>query len=68
MLIGFWVAGLVAEKYTVPGGHLWKSIWLVPAFIALSVFLLYAFLFKEEKKQPITEAEAETGLATSPVI
>jgi MFS family permease len=67
MLIGFWIAGLVAEKYTTADGHLWKSIWLIPASISLVVFLLYAFLFKEEKKKPITEAEAETGLATSPV-
>ncbi|GEO10908.1 nucleoside permease [Segetibacter aerophilus] len=67
MLIGFWIAGLVAEKYTVPGGHLWKSIWLVPAFISIVVFLMYAFLFKEVKKKPISEGEAEKGLATSPV-
>jgi len=67
MLIGFWVAGLVAEKYATPTGHNWKSIWLIPAAISLVVFLLYAFLFKEEKKKVITESEAEKGLATSPV-
>jgi MFS family permease len=67
MLIGFWIAGLVAEKYTVAGGHLWKSIWLVPAFISIVVFLMYAFLFKEVKKKPVSEGEAEKGLATSPV-
>ncbi len=67
MLIGFWVAGLVAEKYTTPDGHLWKSIWIVPAGIAAVVFLIYALFFKEEKKRPVTEAEAETGLATSPI-
>ncbi|MGI8636979.1 MAG: nucleoside permease [Segetibacter sp.] len=67
MLIGFWIAGLVAEKYATANGHAWKSIWLVPAAISLLVFLLYAFMFKEEKKKPITEAEAEIGLATSPV-
>ena len=67
MLIGFWVAGLVAEKYATSTGHNWKSIWLIPAAISLVVFLLYAFLFKEEKKKAITESEAEKGLATSPV-
>lgn len=67
MLIGFWVAGLVSEKYATASGHNWKSIWLVPAAISLAVFLLYAFLFKEQKKQSINEAEAEAGLATSPV-
>jgi nucleoside transporter len=67
MLIGFWIAGLVAEKYTTADGHLWKNIWLVPAGISLVVFLMYAFLFKEEKKKPISESQAEAGLATSPV-
>ncbi len=65
MLIGFWVAGLVAEKYTTADGHLWKNIWFVPAAIAAFVFLLFALQFKEEKKRPISEAQAETGLATS---
>ena len=67
MLIGFWVAGLVAEKYAVPGGHAWRSIWIVPAVIAAAVFLMYALLFKENKKTTITEADAEKGLAASPL-
>jgi MFS family permease len=67
MLIGFWVAGLVAEKYTTPDGHLWKNVWIVPAVISGIVFLLYALLFKDEQKKKITQAETETGLATSPV-
>ena len=67
MLIGFWVAGLVAEKYTVPGGHVWKSIWIVPAVIAAIVFVLYAVLFKEETKTSLTDADAEKGLAATPL-
>ncbi len=67
MLIGFWIAGLVAQKYTTADGHLWKNIWLVPAAIAAFVFVLYALLFKEEKKSPVMAAQAETGLATSPI-
>lgn len=67
MLIGFWIAGLVAEKYRTPDGHVWKNIWLVPAIIASVVFLLYAFMFKEEKKKQVSEAGAEAGLAGSPV-
>jgi nucleoside transporter len=67
MLIGFWIAGLISEKYTTADGHIWKNIWLVPAGISLLVFLMYAFLFKEEKKKPITEAKAEKGLATAPI-
>ncbi|MEJ7685233.1 MAG: hypothetical protein WKG06_46785 [Segetibacter sp.] len=61
MLIGFWIAGLVAEKYTIANGHNWKSIWMIPAAIALVVFLLYAVLFKDDKKKIISPSEAEKG-------
>jgi len=67
MLIGFWIAGLVAEKYSVANGHDWKSIWMIPAAIALFVFVLYALLFKDDKKKAISRLEAEEGLAASPV-
>ncbi|MGN6402468.1 MAG: nucleoside permease [Flavisolibacter sp.] len=65
MLIGFWVAGLIAEKYVTPGGHNWKSIWMVPAVIAVIILILFALLFKPTKKTAITEAEAEKGLAAT---
>lgn len=68
MFIGFWVAGMVAEKYAVTGGHDWKSVWMVPAVIAAAVLLLFVLMFKERKtRRDITEAEAEKGLATSPI-
>lgn len=67
MLIGFWIAGLVAEKYSTANGHDWKSIWLIPAAISFAVFVLYAALFKDDKKKIITQSEAEQGLAASPV-
>ena len=67
MLIGFWIAGIVAEKYAIPGGHVWKNIWLVPAAIAFAVFLLYAFLFREDKTKTIGEPEVEAAFATSPI-
>lgn len=67
MLIGFWIAGLVAEKYTTGSGHDWRSIWMIPAAIALAVFILYGVMFKEEKKKLISSSEAEKSLATSPV-
>jgi nucleoside transporter len=66
MLIGFWIAGLVAEKYATAVGHDWKAIWLIPAGISLVVFLLYAFLFKEEKKKAAA-VSTEAALSTSPV-
>jgi MFS family permease len=50
MLIGFWIAGIIANNYaTEGGGHLWKNIWLIPAAIAFAVFILFALLFKDKK-------------------
>ena len=53
MLIGFWFAGLIAERYAIDGGHNWKNIWLVPAGIAMLVLLIFLTLFKEPKKQTV---------------
>jgi predicted MFS family arabinose efflux permease len=50
MLIGFWVAGQISEHYKTADGHDWKSIWMVPAAIAAAVLLLFAFFFKDPKK------------------
>lgn len=49
MLIGFWVAGQITEKFTVADGHLWKNIWLFPAAFALAVFVLFTLTFNKEK-------------------
>lgn len=68
MLIGFWIAGLIAERYATADGHDWKSIWLIPAGIAGFVLLFFALLFNDKKrKQQISEAEAEKGLAQTPI-
>lgn len=54
MLIGSWASGIVVDHYTTTGGsgetiHLWKSIWWVPALMALGVTVLFTLLFKEQK-------------------
>ena len=68
MLIGFWVAGVIAEKYALPdGSHDWKGIWMIPAIIAFVILVLFAIFFKTPRKKNISEAEAEKGLATSPI-
>lgn len=52
MLIGFWFAGMIAEKYAIAKDvHNWKNIWLVPAGIAVIVLLIFLALFKEPKKK-----------------
>lgn len=67
MLIGFWVAGIVAEKYAISNDvHNWKNIWMIPAIIAFVILILFAAFFKQPAKRNITEADAEKGLAQTP--
>jgi nucleoside transporter len=50
MLIGFWVAGQIADKHLVSEGvHSWQDIWIFPAGFAAGVFILFAVFFKNEK-------------------
>ncbi|MBW3544475.1 MAG: MFS transporter, partial [Bacteroidetes bacterium] len=50
MLIGFWVAGLVSDHYTLADQtHDWQSIWLIPSGIAVLVTILFVVFFKEER-------------------
>ena len=51
MLIGFWFAGLISEHFKTAEGHDWKSIWMVPAGVAVGVLLLFTLFFKDPKKQ-----------------
>lgn len=50
MLIGFWVAGQIADNYLIAKNtHDWQSVWVIPAGFALVVFLLFALVFKNEE-------------------
>ena len=50
MLIGFYVAGKIADANIVAENtHSWNSIWTFPAIFAAGVLLLFALLFKNEK-------------------
>lgn len=50
MLIGFWVAGEISDKFLKEDGtHDWKSIWIYPALFALGVMALFLIFFKNEK-------------------
>lgn len=58
MLIGFEVAGFITDTYkTADGGINWQMIWIVPAGIAIVVFLLFTVFFndKNEVKEPVLE-------------
>ena len=50
MLVGFWVAGQIADKNLLEDGmHAWKAIWTFPALFAIGVMVLFALIFKNEK-------------------
>ena len=50
MLIGFWVAGEITDKYLqADGSHSWENIWVFPAVFALGVMIFFIILFKNEK-------------------
>jgi nucleoside transporter len=50
MFIGTWFSGFVAEGYKITDTtHNWLGIWLVPAYIAAAVLVLFILFFKEKK-------------------
>ncbi len=50
MLVGFWIAGQIADKHVINEGvHNWQGIWTFPAIFAFVVMALFALFFKEEK-------------------
>lgn len=51
MLIGFGVAGWITDNYkTLEGKIDWEMVWIIPAGIAITVFILFALLFNEKTK------------------
>lgn len=51
MLIGTVLSGKIVDAYKLNATqHDWKSIWLIPAAIALAVLVLFVLLFKNDKK------------------
>jgi MFS family permease len=51
MLIGFAVAGWITDNYKLADGAVnWQMVWIIPAGIAIVVFILFALLFNEKNK------------------
>jgi len=50
MFIGTLVSGRVVNSYGIADGHDWKSIWFVPAYIALGVLIYFIIFFKEKRQ------------------
>ncbi len=50
MLIGFWVAGKISDSYLLDDKtHDWTRIWIFPAIFAVAVFVIFGFLFREQR-------------------
>ncbi len=50
MLIGYWVAGMISDKYLLSEGvHSWQEIWIFPAVFAAVVFIIFMLFFKNEE-------------------
>ena len=66
MLVGFMIAGKITDSYKLADHQYdYKMVWLIPAAIAFVVMIIFALLFKEERKQTINEAKAEKGLTAT---
>jgi hypothetical protein len=50
MGIGSKLSGIVLDMYTANGIHDWKSVWMVPAGIALLVLVLFILFFQDKKQ------------------
>ena len=56
MLIGFEIAGVITDTYkTEAGGINWEMTWIIPAGIALVVFLLFAIFFNDKNEKPAVQ-------------
>ena len=49
MFIGTWFSGFVVDHYKIEGGHDWLKVWLVPAYIAVGVLVLFILFFRDKR-------------------
>ena len=55
MLIGFAVAGWVTDNCKTATGTInWEMVWIIPAGIALAVFVLFALTFNDKNKTEVS--------------
>ena len=50
MFIGTWISGYVVDSYKSAGQHDWLGIWLVPAYIAAVVLVLFILFFRVKRE------------------
>ena len=55
MLIGLAVAGWITDNYKTATGTInWEMVWIIPAGIALAVFVLFALTFNDKNKTEVS--------------
>lgn len=57
MWIGTLLSGYVKDLYTINNAAQWRSIWMVPAAIAVAVLVLFLLFFRDNRKTAV-HAEA----------
>ncbi len=57
MWIGTLLSGYVKEAYTINNIVNWRSIWMVPAGIAITVLVLFILFFKDNQRTAAQHAE-----------
>jgi MFS family permease len=63
MFIGSWASGRIVDAFSRPqSGHVWNSIWMVPAGGAAVVLVLFALFFRAADSR----VEAAAGVAVAP--
>jgi hypothetical protein len=40
---------MITDRYAVPGGHDWVTVWAYPAVFAFAVAVLFLFSFRNER-------------------
>jgi nucleoside transporter len=66
MLLGFMIAGKITDVYKLAEHQFnYKMVWLIPAAIAFAVMIIFALLFKNDRKKPINEPTAEKALTAT---
>ena len=61
MLVGSWLAGKVGERYTSGGLHDWKSIWMVPAVMAVVMLVGFVLFFRDSDSSKAAATSETAG-------
>jgi nucleoside transporter len=57
MLIGFWIAGKITDRFALADGHNWESIWLFPAGFAVVALIFFWLTFNDNLEEEEVKAE-----------